>query len=144
MNNPEHLSGDTDRRPPRHSADMHPAIARLDEADATADVRARWELGIARHGNPFVAFLTFEDIDPTAPDLLTTFGLVYYATFPDLRECADTFIGALGWQSSLDQVERSQPDIAGLLTWDYALIEERIRDVYEVVEYGGQIHLFDR
>lgn len=129
---------------PRHLGEMHPGVALIDEAAATPDVRARWELGLARHRNAFAAFLTLADIDTTAPDLLEKFSQFHYATFPDVRTCADSFIEALGWQSTLDHIERNEPDIAGFLTWDYAAIEANIRDLYEIVPYGGQVHLFDR
>jgi hypothetical protein len=143
MTNPERHP-DSANNAPRHVAEPHPAIELIDEAQATADVRARWELGFARHGNAFAAFLKLEDIDATAPYLLERFTQFYYATFPDLRACADMFVEALGWQASLDELERTEPDLQGLLTWDYRLIEEHIRDIYEIVPYGGQIHLFDR
>lgn len=140
MTNPEHNV----HPQPRHLGETHSAVERIDVNQNTPEVRARLELGIARHGDAFAAFLTLADIDIAATDLLAQFDRFYYATFPDLRACADTFIEALGWQSSLEQLELNEPDIQGFLVWNYSLVGERINDLYEIVPYGGQVHLFDR
>lgn len=131
-------------RAPRHAAEPHPAMEQLSLRDVDQETLARWEHGIARHGNAFAAFLRLRDIDPTAPDVLERFERFHQGTYPDLRTCANLLIDSMGWQDAFESFLRQHPDMQGMLDWNHAEIEAAVSEIYEVVCFGGQVHLFDR
>lgn len=130
-------------RGPRHAREEEPPRS-PSEAPVPPEVRERWEAGTARFGNAFGAYLALSDINPSDPEILDNFTFHFFASYPDMRTCVESFVESLGWQSALDELEREHMDIQGFLAWDYELIEEHIREMYEPVEFGGQLHLFDR
>jgi hypothetical protein len=135
-----------DSKRPRH-AYIPPETARptlAGEGHVSPQALERWEVAYAKHGNAFAAYLMLEDTNPEDPNIIESFLTTYSASYPDMRACADSFIEGLGWLSALEEFEREQMDLAGFLIWNYPLMEERIKDIYEAVELGGQVHLFDK
>lgn len=106
------------------------------------EIRAEIADGAARHGLPFVAFISAEERPPLRPDVEAEFLESYIASYRSLREAIDAQIDALGWKTALSKFMTEAGIAEGDLTWNYAEIEVTFRAAYQVVEFGGAFHIF--
>lgn len=97
-----------------------------------------------RHGAPFAAFLRLDDTNPNDPDIENTFLNSYLASYDILRDAIDEQIDQLGWQDALTAMREEWGIAAGDLLWNYTAIEAQYREVFDVIEAYGRVHIFHR
>ena len=122
----------------RRQPELSPAARDVDDPT----IHARWKEGLTRWGIAFAAYLKLGLPEAHTPDVLTNFLDTYVASYPDMDSCIREQITELNWEPAY----RHFLDIEGIperfLHWDMNALTELIRDVYDVVEEGGEVYLF--
>ena len=111
---------------------------------ATTDpiLQDRWEEGLRRYGHAFAAYARLGEQELRSPDVLLHFYENYVSSYPDMATCIQQQVIDLNWETAY----RHFLDVEGiseqLLHWDQEALKELVKDVYNVVEEGGEVHLF--
>lgn len=98
---------------------------------------------VARYGDAFAAFLTLPDIDASSDELEFSFTDSHLGSFSSQEE-------AMRAITELDDIERALQEIAQrYLGGEHAIVDmealwEHLQDVYEVIEEGDAIHVFNK
>ena len=97
------------------------------------------------HHAAFAAYLSLDDVSPIAESLGDDFESVYVGTYLDEGALIDEQLEALGWREAVDIVIRQEGIPEGALTWDHdAIYEYMRRNVYDIVDLDGDLHVFSR
>lgn len=128
---------------PKEEADAH-TIERIEVTVDDPAVAARWQEGIVRWGDAFIAFTQLRLPELHTDEVFTTFEDFYMGSYNDLTEAAVAQIDALGWKDAVYKLRRDQGIADDILVWNHQAFIDMLTDVYEVVRAGGKVHLFAR
>jgi hypothetical protein len=132
--------------PQRRGRHAKPA-ASLDHLPKTASepaILSLWEEGINRWGHAFAAYATLGTPELNNTDVLTNFEDRYVTTFDNVEELLHEQLDALGWAESLYRLKRNEGIMDDVLDWNYEALFRQVRHVYDVVEKGGAVHVFNK
>jgi hypothetical protein len=109
-----------------------------------AHVLALWEAGLARWGHAFVAFTSLEVEGINSTKCLEVFENTFVTTLDSIDALIDDHLEGMGWAQPLRELREKYliPDF--LLDFDRAAVLEAFKEFMEVVEEGGQVHVFVR
>ena len=97
------------------------------------------------HHAAFAAYLSLDDVTPIAESLGDDFESVYVGTYLEERAIVEEQLEALAWREAVDTVVRQEGIPEGVLTWDHdAFYEYMRRNVYDIVDLDGFLHVFSR
>lgn len=118
---------------------------RSPETRMTSDERIELvRSGLEQWREGFLAYLLLPNVDLSDRHLPDHFVDCYAGWCPDRHAFADGQVESLGWRDALNEfrAERGIPDRALDLDWNQ--IWEHCREVYDVVERLGGVHVFMR
>jgi hypothetical protein len=103
-----------------------------------------WQEGLTTWGSAFVAFARLHPENMESMDVLRLFAESYIASYESMAACIKDQVIDLNWATALEAFR----DIEGIpddaLTWNLNLLENLVRDVYEVETADGKVHLFGK
>jgi hypothetical protein len=99
------------------------------------------DTGQIEHGDAFRAYLTLPDIDPHRADLVQAFSDVYIGTFSSMNVLLDELTEIGECQAAIDEVAKSW-GFDGLVNLDQAAVARIAHETWDIVEVGGQLHVF--
>lgn len=90
------------------------------------------------------AFLSLPDVSAGAEDIMTSFHEAYQGSYSDEEEVLLELSPLNDWNNGLHDwcVGEGIEAEAIEWEWDYAVLMHRLRDIYDVVELGGRLHVF--
>jgi len=92
------------------------------------------------------AFLSLPDVSAGTSDIMESFHQAYRGSYTDDEEALLELSPLNDWNNDLHDWcvgEGIEPE-ALEWNWNYGVLMERLRDVYEVVELGGRIYVFEK
>lgn len=118
-----------------------PASLRSEEIAALSD-------GLARIGldedEAMQAFLSLPDVNAATPDLVRAFHNSYVGTF-DFPEDAGRELTELdSLELALHEATESRALPDGVVLIDYSIIDDHVRSAYDLVEWKGRTHVFNK
>lgn len=93
-------------------------------------------------GAAAIAFTRLPNIGVDHPNLVDAFHDSFLATYNTTEDFIHDQLDSQGWLAATDAHLESTGTPTDFLVWDRDAILRRLRDIYDVVEYGGQIHVF--
>ena len=88
------------------------------------------------------AFLTLPDVDASTPMLMEAFHETYVGSYSFLVDAVHELAELDGLEEAIDEAVHGRPLPDGAVSIDYPLIEEHLRDAYDVVEWKGRVYVF--
>ncbi|WP_298868507.1 hypothetical protein [uncultured Microbacterium sp.] len=90
------------------------------------------------------AFLSLPDVDASAPMLMEAFHENYVGEYSFAEDAGRELAELDGLEEAIDEAVqgRSLPD--GSVTIDYGLIEEHVREAYDLVQWKGRVYVFNK
>ena len=92
-------------------------------------------------GTAFQAYLTLANVYATDPKLEENFHEFYAASYPTMIRVIEDLTEVLEWESDLQEFA-AERGIEGLVSLNRAGIERIVRYGWDIVEMGGQFHVF--
>lgn len=120
------------------------ALASATPEPTTRLERRTLELLEETHGDAFRAYLAHVWDATPVKEIENEFTNLYWASYPDRKTFIDSVINGLGWKEGyIHLVERSgiPPEF---LNWNYPLLLARVQEDYELLDQGGNVHVFFR
>ena len=140
MSTPDHQEGpDTETSRP-----SRPTMESLGIAAAEDDVRFRINFGLENFNDAFAAYLTLQNVDPRAVDLIDRVQGDFLSSYLSARDCCNEQLEMLGWSEKLRELRSAEGIPEPLLDWNYAAVWDQINEVWDVVQREGRIYLFAR
>lgn len=121
------------------TAEMHAQTA---PEPSTRLERRILELLEQTHGDAFRAYLTHVWDGAPIDEIEVEFTNLYWASFPDRKAFIDSVIDGLGWKEGYDNLIARTAMPPEILNWNYPLLLDRLQESYEVLDHGGNIHVF--
>ncbi len=94
------------------------------------------------HGPAAIAFAQLPDTDTDAEDLRTNFANAYVQTYPDQDTFVTSELEGLGWLAEVNELIARLGIPDGVLVWDRRAIWGALQEMYDIVDYAGQTHVF--
>ena len=94
------------------------------------------------HGPAAIAFAQLPDTDTDADDLRTNFANAYVQTYPDQETFVTSELEGMGWLAEVNQLIARLGIPDGVLMWDRRAIWGALQEMYDIVDYAGQTHVF--
>lgn len=98
----------------------------------------------APHGEAFFAYLSCAQESITIDDAEEDFNSRYRGSYGHLEVFAEDYTENLGWNSALEYFTYAEGIPSGLVAWSMPALLEVLRAEYQIIEYGGGIHVFYR
>jgi len=105
-------------------------------------ILALWETGLARWGHAFIAFCRLDIEMLRTPDCLRTFEDSYITTFESMDALIDDHLEGMGWAQPLRELLDKYYIPEEMLRFDREAALRAFREFMDVVEEGGQVHVF--
>lgn len=141
MTNPENPTHKNEL-PQRSSADYF-----IDYCISTAPTRrlARTLRELyGQHGAAFAAYLSLEDVNTASATLINDYENAYVGTYLDEETFVESELAPLGWFDAIDETIQQQGIPEGVVTWNHDVFLDRMRDVYDIVDLDGYLHVFSK
>lgn len=106
------------------------------------EILALWETGLARWGSAFVAFSRLREPVFRSKEVLTAFENIYVTSLESLDALVDDHVDGMGWKAPLDELRNTHFIPDELLDWNRPAVLRVFREFMDVVEEGGQVHVF--
>ena len=110
--------------------------AGLEALAATLDPIVRSDYGAA-----FRAYLWLWDVNAADPNVVESFHTVYMDSFPTVRDALYAVSDLTDWEREIIDFAADR-GIADAVSIDLEVIEKRVREVYDLIELGGRVHVF--
>lgn len=104
--------------------------------------RRTLELLEETHGDAFRAYLDHVWNGATIGEIESEFTNLYWASYPDRKAFIDSVIDGLGWKDGYDDLVERSGIPPGCLYWNYPLLLARVQEDYELLDEGGNVHVF--
>lgn len=131
---------------PRHREPIEAlaSLREIAEQGIETEIVDVWDWGVRRYGHAFIAYLRIGDPESRTTDAVMTFENVYAGTTDNWDTLLDDHLKGMGWARPLKEF-RDQLGIPDTyLTWNRDELIAAYKDVMEVAEEGGQLHVFVR
>lgn len=116
-------------------------ISTTDSPDSVDAAIAKSRELINYFGTAFRAYLTLANVYATDPKLEENFHEFYVASYPSMIRVIEDLTEVLEWESDLQEFA-AERGIEGLVSLDRAGVERVVRYGWDIVEMGGQFHVF--
>lgn len=116
-------------------------ISTTDSPDAVDAAITKSRELINYFGQAFRAYLTLPNVYATDPKLEENFHEFYVATYPNIVRVIEDLTEVLEWESDLQEFA-AERGIEGLVSLDRAGVERVVRYGWDIIEMGGQLHVF--
>lgn len=105
---------------------------------------ARFETLEEWQNDAFRAFLTLPDVNAADPNLLESFRETHAGSWNHIEDAVHDLTEVSTWEEELEQFtdERGLPRAAVRLEYD--IITDIVREIYDVVERGWRVHVFEK
>lgn len=94
------------------------------------------------HGLPAIAFARLPDTNIDDPDIRQNFADAYVRSFPDRDTFMNSELHDLDWKPEVNKLIRKLGIPDGVLEWNEQAIWGALDEMYDIVDYGGQTHVF--
>ena len=93
-------------------------------------------------GSAAIAYAQLPDVDPNHAELRRNFTNVYVRSWPDRQTFLDMELHDLDWKPEVERIVRRLGIPDGVLEWNEQAIWGALHEMYDIVDYGGQTHVF--
>lgn len=94
------------------------------------------------HGVAFSAYLSHVGNEITADYAEEDFNSTYRGSYGSVEGFAEDYTESLGWNSALEYFTYVEGIPSGLVSWNMPALLQMLHSEYQIVEYGGSIHVF--
>lgn len=109
---------------------------------ATRQERRTLEFLHEAYGDAFQAYLAHIWDGTPIDQIEDEFRNLYWASYPDRKTYIDSVIDGLGWQESYDGLVTRTGMPPEILNWNYPLLLARLQEDRELIDLGGNVHVF--
>lgn len=138
---PEEDSGHLTIVQPSKEGGFSVHISTTDSPDSVDAAIAKSRELINYFGTAFRAYLTLANVYATDPKLEENFHEFYVASYPSMIRVIEDLTEVLEWESDLQEFA-AERGIEGLVSLDRAGVEQVVRYGWDIIEMGGQLHVF--
>lgn len=108
------------------------------------ELRSLWNDGLLLWGHVFAAYARLQRPELQSPDVLLEFQMAHVVSHPDWETAVLSFLSEKQWPEKLDRVLGMYRIPGHLVTWSPEELETYLRDLFDCVEEGGQVHIFSK
>lgn len=96
------------------------------------------------HADALAAYLRHVRTSETLDYAEEEFNSLYRGSYARVEDFAEDYTESLGWSSALEYFTYAERIPSGLVAWSMPALLEVLRAEYQIIEYGGGIHVFYR
>lgn len=130
-----------EQEPARHRAEG-PTIETLPVTTESREIRELWKTGLSRWGYAFVAYAQLRTPQLRTPEVLTDFENAYVTTLPSYEALIDDHLEGMGWRQPLIELRDKYFIPEHLLDFNRPAVLSSFNEFMDVVEAGGEVHVF--
>jgi hypothetical protein len=94
------------------------------------------------YGAAVIAFMQLPDTNIDDPDVRQNFVNVYVRTTSDRNEFLTSELDDLDWRPEVNRLIRRLGIPDDVLVWNERAVWGALHEMYDIVDYGGQTHVF--
>jgi len=137
------MNNESQRRPhPETEANLAQDLVDLINTAITPTAGIRLAALYNERGAAAIAFTRLPDSNIEDEHLREAFESSYLASYPDRESFIASQLDSQDWAESTARHIEAEGIPVEFLVWDHDAIWRRLNDMYDVVEYGGHIHVF--
>lgn len=125
---------------PEATASLERSLAQLRDPDDALRILH----GVENNGASFAAYLLLPGTDLAAEDITDTFHDTYVDAWQHFAQFRHDILEGLGWLQAVTKVMDEQGIPNDNLLWNFAVVDKRIHETYDVVHLDGWWHVFNK
>jgi hypothetical protein len=108
----------------------------------SSEQRSLWNDGLLLWGNVFAAYTRLQRPELHDSAVLLEFQMAHIVSHPDWETAVLAFLSEKQWPEKLDRFLGMYRIPGHLVSWSPEELETYLRDVFDCVVEGGQVHVF--